>query len=290
MTSPRTLLATRRMRPKKKLGQNFLTDPNVPRSMVGLMRLSGSETVVEIGAGLGALTLPLARRVRRVLAIERDPDIARLLSMEIDGQRLTNVALLVADILTVDLSRLARQSGRPVAIAGNLPYHLSSQIVLHLIAHRRMLTSAVLMLQKEVVDRLVAVPGKKTYGRLTAMLRYCADVRRLMPVPSTCFFPRPKVDSAVLRIDFVERYPGSTPAAETFLSRVVKAAFGRRRKTLANALAGSELALDAAMSKQLLEKAGIDSRRRAETLSVEEFVSLSRHLAGHLGQTPIPSP
>ncbi len=274
MTSPRTLLNEWQLPPKKSLGQNFLSDPSTAGMIVDRAKIGHKDAVLEIGAGLGALTAPLARRAGRVTAVETDNRLIDLLKTELRRRDLLNVELIEADILKVDIAGIARSAGRRLAVMGNLPYHISSQIVVRLIAERESVDRAVVMIQREMAQRLMAAPGGRDYGRLTAMLRYCADIRSVAVVRAHRFYPRPKVDSEVVEIVF-HHPPVHIAEDEAFLFKVIKAAFGQRRKTLKNALAGSELHLTPAQAQQALKAAGIAPDRRAETLSVEEFVTLS---------------
>jgi len=162
-------------------------------------------------------------------------------------------------------------------VMGNLPYNISSQVIVKLIDTRASISRAVLMLQKELAQRITAQPGKKDYGRLTVMLNYCASVQSIAQVKAPLFFPMVKVDSEVIEIDFKPTSP-ERPDDETFFFRVVKAAFSQRRKTLKNALVGSDLHLEPKIAKQVLGRAAIDPARRAETLMVPEFVRLSNTL------------
>ncbi len=277
MTSPRALLKAWQLPPKKSLGQNFLSDPSVAEMIAERAKIGAEDAVLEIGAGLGALTAPLARRAGRVTAVETDRRLLDLLRTELRARRIDNVDLLEADILRVDIRPLAKASGRSLVVTGNLPYHISSQIIVQLIQARESVRRAVVMIQREMAQRLMAVPGSKDYGRLTVMLRYCADIRSVAVVRSDRFYPRPKVDSEVVAIDF--HHPPPLPAEdEPFLFLVIKAAFGKRRKTLKNALSGSELQLSPTEARDALEAAGIDPARRAETVSVGEFVGLSEKI------------
>ncbi len=275
MTSPVTLLKAWNLHAKKKFGQNFLKDPSTTEMIVSRSGVSKDDAVLEIGAGFGALTIPAARAAKKVYAIEKDRDLIQILSAELLAQHIDNVTILEADILKLDLIPLAeRESGR-LWVMGNLPYNISSQIIVKLIRFRQAVYRAVVMLQKELAQRISAKPGGKDYGRLTAMTAYCAEVRPILQISASQFHPRPKVDSTVLAIDFLEpRYPAID---ERHLFKVIKAAFGHRRKTMRNALAGSELHLDSA-GFEVLHQAGIDTGRRAETLTVEEFVRLSNQM------------
>lgn len=277
MTSPVTLLKAWKMRPKKQLGQNFLTDPSIPRMIVNRAGISAEEIVLEIGAGLGALTVPAARAAKRVYAIETDRRLIDLLETELMLYKADNVTVMKQDILKFDLAEFIRREGidRPLVVVGNLPYHISSQIVVRLIDQRWWVDRAAMMFQKELARRFMAKPGGKDYGRLTVMLAYCAEVRSLSEIKADLFFPKPKIDSEVIEIRFRKTLEHPAPD-EAFLFKVIKAAFGQRRKTLRNALAGSELRIPPNTASQVLSDAGIDASRRAETLSVKEFVDLSR--------------
>lgn len=277
MTAPQTLLKAWNLKARKALGQNFLKDPTLCRQIVGLAGIEPSETVLEIGAGLGAMTVELAGKAREVIAVEKDRQLAPLLRAELLVHRADNVRLLQQDILSLPWDELVRPLGRPLVVMGNLPYNISSQIVVMLIRRRRWVDRAVLMFQKELADRLLAGPGGKTYGRLSVMLQYCADLSRLRTVSAGMFFPVPKVDSVVLGIRFKSHIDRKADD-EALLARVVQASFGQRRKTLRNALSAGLLPLDAPAAEAILKDCGIDPRRRAETLSVEEFVALANRV------------
>jgi 16S rRNA (adenine1518-N6/adenine1519-N6)-dimethyltransferase len=259
------------------MGQNFLKNPAVADQIVSAAGLSNQDVVLEIGAGLGVLTIAAARVAGKVIAVEKDRQLVPLLRAELLLNGLEQVVVLEQDIFSLDLERLSAESGRPLMVMGNLPYNISSQVVIKLIRQRRVVARAVLMFQKELAERLCAAPASRAYGRLSVMLQYCARLKALRDIKADQFFPVPKVDSAVLRIDFK---PIAEPAAasEDMLERVVQAAFGQRRKTLRNALAGSALPIDAQAASSLLLSVGVDPRRRAETLSVAEFVALANAL------------
>lgn len=280
MTSPRALLTAWNIQAKKQLGQNFLNDPNVARAIVDKAGIGADDVVLEIGPGLGAITVPAARAARRVIAVDKDGRLIGLLRTELLAAGIDNVEIREADILRVDLVSIAREAGRPLVVMGNLPYNISSQVAVQLIRARQRVDRAVLMLQKEMAQRICAGPGSRDYGRLSVMLGYCADTKVLMQVRAPLFFPAPKVDSTVVGIRFAN--PPPVPADdEDLLFQVVKAAFGKRRKTLRNALSQSDLNLEPAVSEQLLKAAQIDPMRRAESLSVAEFVRLSNVIGNH---------
>ena len=280
MTSPRAILKFRKLRAKKHLGQHFLTDPSTSEMIVERAGIESRDIVLEIGAGLGALTIPLARVAEKVFAVEKDSQILNLLNIELAAREVSNVALIEKDILNVNIQKCSKDVNRKIIVIGNLPYNISSQILVQLIYARFFVSRAVLMFQKELAQRVTSMPGCKEYGRLTVMLHYCADIKRIAEVKASLFFPKPEVDSEVVEIRFRDA-PEYLAEDEAFFFRVVKAAFSKRRKTLKNALAGSELHIEAKMAAEILESVDIDPARRAETLSVKEFVRLSNRL-GHV--------
>jgi len=274
MTSPRTLLKAWDLKPKKRMGQNFLVDPSTAETILTRAVLNPRDVVLEIGAGLGALTIPLARVVKKVYALEKDRQLIGLLKTELLAGHISNCEVIEQNILNFDLHTITDTMKDKLTVIGNLPYSISSQILIKLIQDRNRVARAVLMFQKELAQRISAQPGGKQYGRITAMLRYCADIRFLADVKSSVFYPPPKVDSAVIEIRFK---PTSVygPHDESMLFAVIKAAFGNRRKTLKNALAAAGLRIDPQLALQALTSAGIDPTRRAETLNPSEFVTLS---------------
>ena len=278
MTSPKILLKAWNIRAKKQLGQHFLTDPSIAEMIVSRANILSCDRVVEIGAGLGALTIPLARKAGHVYAVEKDHRICELLNAELLANNISNTTIISKNILHVDYRSIADDDHRPMVVMGNLPYNISSQVLVQLIHSRQSISRAILMFQKELARRITAQAGTKDYGRLTVMLRYCAEVKTLTTIAAAAFFPIPKVDSEVLEIQFKTRreYPSHD---EAMLFKVIKAAFGNRRKTLKNALAASELKIDPQTALRALTKAEIEPVRRAETLSVSEFISLQVQLA-----------
>ena len=280
MTSPRTLLTAWNIRARKQLGQNFLNDPHLAAAIVDKAALGRDDFVLEIGPGLGAITIPAARLADRVIAVDKDGRIIGLLKTELKAAGIDNVEIREDDILRVDLIAIAKEAGRSLVVMGNLPYNISSQVIVQLIQARNCVDKAVLMLQKEMAVRICSGPGSKDYGRLSVMLGYCAQTQVVMQVRAAQFFPAPKVDSTVVRIQF-NPAPSVRADDEQLLFRVVKAAFGKRRKTLRNALSQSDLKLDPATSGQLLTQAQIDPMRRAESLSVASFVRLSNSIGAY---------
>jgi 16S rRNA (adenine1518-N6/adenine1519-N6)-dimethyltransferase len=278
MTSPQILLKAWNLRPNKKLGQHFLKDPSAAEMIVRRSKIAGDDTVLEIGAGLGAITIPVAKIARQVYAVETDPQLIQLLKSELAVHTLSNVEIIAKSILRVDIGSLSNKLNQQLIVIGNLPYNISSQILLQLIHSRSHVNRAILMFQKELARRIRATPGNKDYGRLTAMLSYCADIKSVATMAASLFYPKPKVDSEVVEINFntSREYP---PHNETMLFQVVKAAFGTRRKTLKNALSTGGLQIDPKLAREALIAAGIDPGRRAETLGVAEFIALQISLA-----------
>jgi 16S rRNA (adenine1518-N6/adenine1519-N6)-dimethyltransferase len=249
--------------PRKRFGQHFLHDAGILRRIVQAIAPRRGDNVVEIGPGEGALTLPLLRELGRLTAIELDRDLVPRLRATAEG--VGELEIVNADVLTFDFSTLS-QAG-PLRIVGNLPYNISSPILFHCIDYIDAIEDMHFMLQKEVVERMAAAPGSKVYGRLSVMLQLVCRVDPLLSVPAGAFRPPPKVESAVVRL--TPRAPSERAFADAdLLARIVKAAFGQRRKTLSNAIR------DIASTEEIIA-AGIDPRTRDEQLSPSAFVSLA---------------
>ena len=253
-------------------------DDNVVRKLVRAAARPG-DVVVEIGPGFGAITFRLAEAARHVVAVEFDSGIARAFREEYGDP--AGITLVEGDILEFDFGEAARLHGATdVVVVGNIPYSVTSPLIRRLIESRESVARAVLMIQREVGARLAAAPGDPDYSALSVIVRFHARVRSLFSVTRTCFYPRPKVDSNVVELDFGAA-PGRRADPGTF-SLVVRAAFGKRRKMLRQSLRGP--ARDAGLSIEALEeRSGIDLARRAETLSVEEFEALAAALGGRGG-------
>ena len=277
MTSPAQILRVQNLFPKKQFGQNFLKDPSTAQMIIQRSDLTPQDAVLEIGAGLGALTVPIARSARKVYAVERDGRLAEVLAGILAASDCSNVTLINKNILDVDIDQLAREENGKLVVFGNLPYNIASQVLIQLIKARTAVRHCVLMFQKELARRIMSPPGTRDYGRLSVLLQYCAETKRIADVKAALFYPMPKVDSEVIAIHFKDA-PEFAAEDEVFFSRVVKAAFSKRRKTLKNALTGSDLSLEGEAVEQILKGVAIEPFRRAETLSVEEFVKLSNAL------------
>jgi len=252
------------IRARKRFGQHFLHDPGVIRRIVAAIDPQPADRLIEIGPGLGALTLPLLERAGRVEAIEIDRDVIPLLQQRCQGAG--NLTVHLADALAVDMVALAR-GGPPLRLVGNLPYNISTPLLFHVLDAAQAIRDMHFMLQKEVVDRIVAAPGTPNYGRLTVMLAARCRAERLFRVGSGAFKPPPRVDSAVVRLIPLPEPPFPLPDPRRFAA-VVAAAFSMRRKTLRNGL--REL-----VDERAFAACGIDPSRRPETLSAAQFGALA---------------
>ena len=274
------ILRQQRLAPKKRFGQNFLVNKNISKKIVRLAEIGPDDTILELGVGFGALTSYLAKSCKKVIGLEIDSGIVRYHKEE--GSLPDNVALVHQDILQADFSKLAKEAGGRIKIIANLPYSISNPLLFKLTEHKDEMEWAVLMLQKEVAQRLSANIGTKDYGILTVRMAACASVRKLLDLGPQHFHPRPKVDSQVVRITFhpkperARTLPSYDPA---FFKIVVDAAFQQRRKTLVNALSSSSLVnTDKKNIEAALAQMKLDSRIRGETLQVEYFVTLTNIL------------
>jgi 16S rRNA (adenine1518-N6/adenine1519-N6)-dimethyltransferase len=276
--SPAELLRRHRLRPKKRWGQNFLQDRSILDRIVSVLEAAPADRIVELGAGLGHLTTRLSATGAEVVAVERDRDLIPVL----EGlfQDTDRVRVLAADAKQVDLPAL-RGDGPRVLVAGNLPYHLTSPILFHLLEHRAHVDRAVLMMQKEVAERLAAEPGRKDYGILSVQTQMWASVRVAFDVSPRAFLPPPGVISSVVRLDFREAAFDDPGDPEVF-RRVVRGAFAQRRKTLQNTLKSAKL-IPAEDVPSLLEEVGLDPAARPETVTVEGYAALSRAVTARLG-------
>lgn len=264
--------------PKKSLGQHFLSDPGIVSQIIRKARFGRGDPVLEIGPGQGALTLSLARGLDRLIAVEKDTRLTAYLAEKLSNAGLPHVLLINQDILTWDFHEASIPPGAKLQVIGNLPYNISSPLLEKLIRNRAHLGRAVLMLQKEVAERITASPGTKAYGALSVWIRYHACPARLIRVPRQAFYPRPQVGSTVLELDFEKPYPRRAPHAQHFKD-VVKWAFSHRRKTLLNSLDGSPAPWSRGQILSALNQTRIDPTRRAETLDMEAYLDLAEALS-----------
>ena len=278
MTFAGSLKAGEPFRPKKKLGQNFLVDPFISDEIISLSGFSAEDTVLEIGPGKGALTLPLAGKVKHVVAVEKDGQLVDWLNDRLHEEGLNNVTLLHEDILKVDWQTLKKYFDGRIPVIGNLPYNIASPVLEKMCRHSQWMGQAILMFQKEVADRLTALSGGKTYGALTLLVQYHAKAISVLKVLKGSFFPVPKVDSMVVSLDFEKPYPHRT-VHEAVFKEVVKGAFAHRRKTIINSLRGALQDQTRESLLTALAACGIDPGKRAEVLDMADFLRLSSTLA-----------
>jgi len=266
-------LAIRGLTPRKRFGQNFLVREDLAERIADHCHLRPDDVVVEIGPGAGALTARLARRARAVVAVEKDRGLVELLREELVA--IPRIEIVEGDFLEFDLAALAaRHEVEKLAVVGNIPYNITTPILERLFAARACVRTAVMLVQKEYAARLGAAAGTPEYGALTLFARYHALLEPLMTLKPTAFWPRPDVESMLVRF-FMREHPPVEVPNEALLFRIIRGSFQMRRKQLANTLEES-LGLDRHQVERLGRQAGIDVRRRGETLTLEEFAKLAR--------------
>nr|WP_277999053.1 16S rRNA (adenine(1518)-N(6)/adenine(1519)-N(6))-dimethyltransferase RsmA [Moorella sulfitireducens] len=268
------------MVPRKSRGQNFLVDSNIVRKIAVAAGLGPDDIVIEIGPGLGALTQELLKQAGMVIAVEIDGDLISALEENLKDK--DNLRLVAGDALKINFDELvARYKGEEggrlptYKLVANLPYYITTPLLMHLLTGKFNITESVLMVQAEVGYRMLALPGSKDYGALSVAVQYYTEPAIIFKVPRTVFYPRPEVDSLVVKLTR-RTDPPVQVEDEEFFFRVVRAAFNQRRKTLVNAL--GSLGLDRPQLLNAVMAAGIDPRRRGETLSIEDFAVLSKIL------------
>lgn len=266
---------------KKSLGQNFLVEPNILTRMLEAGEIDKDTCVIEVGPGIGALTERLAQTAKKVISFEVDRRLEPILKEELASY--DNVEIIFQDILEADLRQIMAERFQPddrIVVAANLPYYITTPIIMRFIEEKLPVDRFVLMMQKEVAQRMTAVPGSKEYGSLTIAIRYYTEAEIAFIVPKTVFIPKPNVDSAVLRLTRRESPAVAVPNEEAFFE-LTRASFQQRRKTIWNNLI-SHFGKDEETKTRVraaLEQAGIAESRRAETISMEEFAALANALA-----------
>jgi len=282
----REALKSSRLAPKKRFGQNFLVHRQTAESIVRAGQVLGSDIILEVGVGLGALTQPLAAAAQQVFGYEIDSGIIRY--HEEQGDLPDNVTLVHQDILTADFKTIADLCGGRLKIVANLPYSISNPFIFKLIDNAVLIDTATIMMQKEVAERLMAAPNTKEYGVPTVLLASCATVRKLMTLRPGEFHPRPKVDSVVVRLDFRNKSVKHDDYDFALFRRLVKATFNQRRKTILNTLSAAALFGDLAGDDKKTNKratlssinlAKLPPDARPETLTCEDFINLAVQVA-----------
>jgi len=268
---------------KKSLGQNFLVDLNILKNIVTCAEIDDQTGVIEVGPGIGALTEQLAKSAKKVVAFEIDQRLLPILKDSLSPYK--NVEIIHQDILKADVRKTIQEQFSDVnkiMVVANLPYYITTPIIMKLLEEQLPITGLVIMLQKEVADRMSAEPGNKNYGSLSIAVQYYTEAEVVMNVPKTVFIPQPNVDSAVIRLT-KRNHPLVTVLNEEFFFTVTKSCFAQRRKTILNNLT-SQLPLGKEKKEiisRILEGLNIDPTRRGETLSIEEFARLSNDLYPH---------
>lgn len=270
---------------QKKFGQNFLIDPRVLEKIVDAARITPQDCVLEIGPGIGTMTQYLAESAREVVAVEIDRALIPILQDTLSAY--DNVTVLNQDIMKVDVGRIVeeRNQGRPIKVVANLPYYITTPIIMGLLENHVPLQSITVMVQKEVAERMKSGPGNKDYGALSLAVQYYADTYLVANVPPNCFMPRPKVGSAVIRLTRHETAPVEAED-EKLMFDIIRAAFNQRRKTLANGLNNSDkLDFPKETIVNVIERLGKGAGVRGEMLTLKEFAELSNMLSRISGRT-----
>lgn len=273
----RHILKTFNLRASKKLGQNFLVDAGIVRGIVEAAEIQPGDRVLEIGPGIGTLTQGLLEAGAHVTAVELDKKLPAVLAKTLEGYE--NFTLVPGDILKTDIPALMGEE--KFKVAANLPYYITTPILMTLLEKKLPITQLVTMVQKEVAERMIAQPGTKAYGALSVAVQYYTEPHIAMDVPPRSFIPAPEVDSVVIACRVRENPPVDIKdsAEEKLFFRVVKGAFGQRRKTLGNALKAA--GFDKELLAKALENAGVDAGRRGETLTLAEFAAIARELGNN---------
>lgn len=270
---------------QKKFGQNFLIDENVVKKIVRDAGVTKDDFVLEIGPGIGTMTQILCENAREVVAVEIDDKLIPILT-EDTLSWYDNVTVIHEDILKLDIVKLAneRNGGKPIKVVANLPYYITTPIIMGLFESHVPLDSITIMVQKEVADRMQVGPGTKDYGALSLAVQYYAKPQILLNVPASCFMPRPNVDSAVIQLTRYEKPPVEV-ADEHLMFRLIRASFNQRRKTMTNSVGNSpELSVSKEQMAAALEKCGLSATVRGEALTLEQFAELANVLSEDTGK------
>lgn len=263
---------------QKKFGQNFLIDPHVLDKIINAAEITKEDCVIEIGPGIGSVTQALIDNAGKVISIEIDDQLIPILTEQFGGCE--NFRLIHKDVLKVDLHKLIAEESpnRRIKVVANLPYYITTPIIMMLLEHNLPIESITVMVQKEVADRMASGPGSKQYGAITVAMKYYCDTYLVANVPQNCFMPRPNVDSAVIKLT-LHQEPIVDINDEEQLLKIIKAAFSQRRKTLLNTLASNgNLGLSKEEIKNVLDESGIGASTRGETLSLDDYAMLSNYI------------
>ena len=265
---------------QKKFGQNFLVDSNVLENIIEKAGITEDDLVLEIGPGIGTMTQYLCESAREVVAIEIDETLIPILNYTLEDY--DNVEIINDDALKTDIEKIVKKKngGKPIKVVANLPYYITTPIIMGLLEGKAPIESITIMVQKEVAERMQTGPGSKDYGALSLAVQYYADANILMTVPASCFMPRPKVDSSVIKLDIYDETPVDV-CDEEMMFKIIRASFNQRRKTLVNGLKNaSNLPFTKEEIEESIEKLGEDVRVRGEKLTLEQFAKLTNILMG----------
>lgn len=263
---------------QKKFGQNFLIDSNILDKIIDSAEITEDDCVLEIGPGIGTMTQYLAESAREVVAVEIDKNLIPILQDTLSEYN--NVTIINEDILKVDINRIVQEKngGKPIKVVANLPYYITTPIIMALFESHVPLLSITIMVQKEVADRMQVGPGTKDYGALSLAVQYYSSPQIITKVPASCFMPRPNVDSTVIRLTRYEEPPVQVKD-EKYLFAIIRASFNQRRKTLANGLTNAgNIGVTRQIVEQVLEEMGLSAMVRGEALTLEQFADLSNRL------------
>lgn len=265
---------------KKNFGQNFLTDYNILTGIADSAEVSSDDCVLEIGPGIGSLTQVIAERAKKVIAVEIDNKLIPILEDTLSGYK--NIEIINADILKTDISAIISSCGGEIKVVANLPYYITTPIIMALLERQYNIKSITVMIQKEVADRISASCGSKDYGALSVAAQYYCDVNYDFTVSASCFIPRPKVDSSVITLTPLKEKRYKTNDEKLFF-KIVKCAFGQRRKTFINSIANqSGLSVTKDELSEILESMGLDARIRGEALSIQQLCGFTDRLSSIL--------
>lgn len=259
----------------KSLGQNFLIDGNILKNISKAGGITKEDFILEVGPGIGTLTEELALNAKKVVAIELDENLLPILDETLNSY--DNVEIVHGDVLKIDLKKLIEDKleGGPIKVVANLPYYITTPIIGKLLEEDLNIHSIIVMVQKEVADRIVASPNNKEYGALSLFINFYSHPEIILKAPKTVFMPQPKIDSSVVKLTIKEELPDVN--RDVFF-KLVRSAFNKRRKTLLNSLSSGELGLEKKVIKDTLEKANIPANIRAENLNIEDFIKISKTL------------
>lgn len=265
---------------QKKFGQNFLIDTHVLEKIMDAAEVTKDDLVIEIGPGIGTMTQYLCERAREVVAVEIDKNLIPILEDTLSAY--DNVTVINEDVLKLDIKALAeeRNGGKPVKVVANLPYYITTPIIMGLFESGVPLKSITIMVQKEVADRMKTGPGSKEYGALSLAVQYYSDPKIMMEVPPNCFIPRPNVGSAVIRLDKCEE-PKVKVSDEALLFKIIRASFNQRRKTLVNGLSNGGIPVSKEELKSILVRLFDNENIRGEALNLQQFAALTDEISRH---------